>query len=277
MPSNPYLKSDASAQQLDSFVLYLDVLGSREWVRGLTDENLEEVRQLLAGRRWFLHDDQHDYERQRLVSFTDNLVLGVPLDRSFDDGGLAFVISSCVYYQLNLAARGSFLRGGLTVGKHFMDEHLVVGQALVDAVDLEHLAVFPRVLVSEEVLGIARRESLHSHDDPWSYYLLQDEDDLVFVNYLPGVADDGIPGWDVDGLMAHRASIVGPLLTESLDERVRDKYVWAAQYHNFVCRRAVEQPRTFQATSDFDLRDLEIHEGLPAARLTRDFRPVPGL
>jgi hypothetical protein len=60
-----------------SFVLYLDVIGSQEWVRGLTDEGLEEVRQLLAGRRWLLHDDQRDYERQRPMSFTDNLVLGV--------------------------------------------------------------------------------------------------------------------------------------------------------------------------------------------------------
>ena len=79
---------------------------------------------------------------------------------------------------------------------------------LTDA-DLEKLGVFPRVLVSEEVLGLARRVSQPSHDNPWSYYLLQDEDDLVFINYLPGVADDGIPGWDIDGLMAHRASIVG--------------------------------------------------------------------
>jgi hypothetical protein len=270
---NPYVKADGSAQLKESFVLYLDVLGSKQWAQDLDDVELEEMRQTLAGRRWFLHDQDHDEARQRLHSFTDNLVLGVPHDRSYGDAGLLFVVSSCVYYQLNLAARGRLLRGGLTSGPHFMDEQLVAGPALVEAVDLEQVATFPRVLLSDDVVELARQAFSEDATYPLSHYLLVDEDDRCFVNYLPGVADDGIPGWDIEGLMEHKRQIEGRLKDPSIDDRTRAKYVWAAQYHNFVCRRAIDDPSSLEATRPLSFDEI----GTRVVRAKRNFRPVPGL
>lgn len=66
--------------------------------------------------------------------------------------------------------------------------------------------------------------------------LLVDDDDKVFVNYLPRVFNDF--GLDhgpnpIDGLIKHRDQVLN-ILNSGLSRRIRDKYLWAAKYHNYV-------------------------------------------
>ena len=71
-------------------------------------------------------------------------------------------------------------------------------------------------------------------DWPWDDALLVDSDGLVFVNYLTMIAADGIEGEIEAGLLAHRQIVESRLHEFSKPSREREKYRWAAEYHNYV-------------------------------------------
>lgn len=227
-----------------SFALYLDELGIKNLSAGLKDKDLRRSLEELDRLSWFLHSDE-DEPWQRMLSFSDNVIVGMPLNvKMFEsDGGLHDLIFSAAWYQLNLALLGRFLRGGLAYGPLYMDERTVIGQALVDAVALESSsAVYPRIVLDEACTGLAlqvmdRYGARAFADSPTNSYLLRDADGLVFVNYLMGVLETGEDAESTRaGLDRHRKAVAAQLSNGSLSPRVRQKYVWISDYHNFFCR-----------------------------------------
>jgi hypothetical protein len=74
---------------------------------------------------------------------------------------------------------GWLVRGGITIGELFLDETMVWGKALLKAYNLEsHIAIYPRIVIDREILSkIVTSEEL-------SEYILQDFDNIYFLNYL---------------------------------------------------------------------------------------------
>lgn len=121
----------------------------------------------------------------------------------------------------------------------FTDKFLF-GPALVDAVQLEKEAVFPRVLLSESVLKYVSPES------PCAHLVLRDSDGKAFVHYLSGRAHV---------LERHRDYVQKGLLENASRVHERQKYEWLAQYHDFFASYAArpefatftERPGAFSA------------------------------
>ena len=171
----------------ESFVAYLDSLGTQEAMKSFTNDDLMSLIQDNDDLTWFLHGDRDDY-RQRFLSFSDNVAVGTPVDTSYGDGGLLNTVFSVATYQLNRVVRGRFLRGGIARGLLYMDDRHAVGPALVEAVLVEEkLAIYPRVIVTDEAMRDVGVE-LAYYADPWesphNRYLARDADS-VFVNYPP--------------------------------------------------------------------------------------------
>lgn len=233
-----YADNDGNPILRPSFVVYLDELGAANRYRALTQEGLRSQVRDLDRYRWFLHDEEWEDDYQRILSFSDNVVIGSPILPQAPGGfGLGMLLGSVIGYQLNLTARGHFLRGAITAGQLFMDDRFVMGPALIEAVELEeHAAVFPRV-VFDELCVLLVLEDLKSYGSakasPWNEQLLVDADSRFFLNYLVGIAEDGIEGQVERGLSEHKRMIVQNL-NQHEDDPIREKYVWAAQYHNFV-------------------------------------------
>lgn len=239
-----YSTAGGKPRLLPSFALYLDELGVKNGSAGLTDKDLRRSLEELDRLSWFLHSDT-EQGWQRMLTFSDNVVVGMPLnDRMFeDDGGLHSLVFSAAWYQLNLALLGRFMRGGFAYGPLYMDDRTVVGQALVDAVALEStLAVHPRIVLDQDCTRLAL-EVMDQYgpaafaESPTNAYLLVGADGLVFVNYLIGVLEAGESAETArSGLQRHRDAVAEQLASATHAPRVRQKYVWLADYHNFFCR-----------------------------------------
>jgi hypothetical protein len=229
-----YVGADGLPTLKRSFSIYLDALGTRKAMASMNDHELRQQLELLR-LRWFLHNEDWATDRQRLMSFSDNLVVGSPIAEQDPGGqGLGMLLSSVQGYQLNLAARNRFLRGAIALGDLYMDDRLVTGQALVDAVDLEEsVAVYPRVVLSGACVALALADVEGWF---WNDQLLVDADGQVIVNYLTAIADDEIPGEVEAGLAAHRRAIETKLSEFATAGRIREKYRWVADYHNYVRR-----------------------------------------
>jgi hypothetical protein len=179
---------------------------------------------------------------QQFAAFTDNLVLAAPVDGFSVARQLRFMITSVAHYQLGTTLSGQPLRGGISRGLFFGSEELVTGPALIKSVlTEEHAAVNPRVLLDAECY-----ESIipNGTDDnrtagngmQWADALLVEGDGQLFVNYLLANDRVTIPA-EVDSRLTRHRGLINDRLTEFRSQpAILDKYVWMADYHNYVQR-----------------------------------------
>lgn len=171
----------------------------------------------------------------RVSSFTDNVVLGWPI-KTGNALELLLTLEEAAAYQYALTRHGFFVRGGLTCGKHYMDEDMVFGPALIEAYELEHgAAIYPRIVLSGEATAILRRVRQTGLVTGISKAVRRGEDGYVFVNYLVVLLKDRTLA--PRELLKHKQSIEHALGRWSANARVWEKYRWLADYHNDFCRR----------------------------------------
>jgi hypothetical protein len=224
----------------ESIAVYLDALGTKAALHGLTDEDLRAGISLNDELAWFLHDPDMD-NHARVLAFSDNVISGAPVDELEDDGGLFSAVFDVASYQLNMTLRGRLLRGGIARGPLYMDHSYVTGEALLFAYDLEsRVASFPRVLIHETTWdGLSR--GLQNGGEEWyssayNRYLSLDSDGEAFVNYLAGLTES-VPDVEVDvpaGMRLHSEFVSNKLVEFGSEPSIRDKYVWCAHYHNWM-------------------------------------------
>jgi len=141
---NPYCLSE-SPQMLPSFVCYADILGyshlSREAINsGRGNEFLFKLHHALKSAYDRIRERSKGWQDDCYYAvkvFTDNIVVGYPLRRpGFDYGEpeLGDIMSAFNELQVALAMEGFFLRGGIALGELYMDDDIVFGDALLEAV-----------------------------------------------------------------------------------------------------------------------------------------------
>ncbi len=180
--------------------------------------------------------------------FTDNIVLGYPLNRpGFDYGEPEFgdILSIFSKFQVGLAMEGFFLRGGIAVGEHYMDDDIVFGDALLQAVDQDKGGGSPRISLTPSAIEVVRHQLGFYGEKSWTpqhEYLLEDADGTIFLNYLGeafwAYPDGGIFFELIEG---HQSNIMKGLKDYKGNAGVRAKFEWAARYHNFICQEFTER------------------------------------
>ena len=182
---------------------FFDVLGTREIMMGSDISKRHALISLI--RR--LDEKTSDYSAgvqnlglgvvfspsAQTTTFSDNVAVSFPLERMSLDGTmgnkphtfyvetsrffdhLLIQIISAVWDGLKI---GVLFRGGVSVGKLVHDDKIIAGEALVKAVELEKHTKFPRIEISQEVMGLVDengnsvvsddlKESLECIDGRW--------------------------------------------------------------------------------------------------------------
>ena len=175
--------------------------------------------------------------------FTDNIIVAYPFSITSVDRGepqLGTLLMLFAQVQASLAADGFFLRGAIAAGRHYQDDDIVYGKALLEAVDLDRSGTPPRLVIAPSVEELIL-EHLSAYGRGWSPYhedLLEDpKDKRLFINYFQKVFADFPDGPINYDLLKSHSEIVGSSLRKyASDEKVRPKYEWIATYHNYVCQ-----------------------------------------
>lgn len=228
-------------------VAYVDVLGFSDLIaestrrESLTVEIAAELGQFVdwlqqfgpKGEFFSFNFSDHCV---RATSLPKNRELGQFLDRE------AFYMAE---RQLQMAMKGWFLRGAITIGDLAVSDKLVFGPALVRAHHLESaIASYPRIVVDPDLLLSSSQFSSFARD-----YQFTDRDGVTFVDYLFGVflrrfefpSPSERDPWRV--LADHQRACEGFLNSAkaSSDLRVRQKAAWVADYHNHTLDRLTER------------------------------------
>lgn len=200
--------------------------------------------------------------------FTDNVVLGYAIwsDRGEEEFGHA--ICQLVEFQMAVALKGFFVRGGWSFGNLFMNRNTVFGASLLEAHELENnVAIYPRIILSDDLKELVfQHMARYGSDPPQCYHLIVDGDGLLITNYLTEAIVEGEVYWE--DLELHAKLITERLEEHSENERVLDKYRWLAAYHNFFCSFLSEHDEYFPSVCvagefpDYGLKQL-LHEDSP--------------
>ena len=227
-----------------SYCAFLDVLGFSDRIRAsyknnTQDDLLEQFHTILRKRIKRLKYDT-DESLLYFKSFTDNIVLAHPRFSEDMESEFGFILWSISEYQYEMALKGFFIRGGLSVGPLFVDDNSVYGEALIEAYELESRhAVNPIVVLSDNTMKLV---DLHiryfaGETAPQKREVLVNMDGRYFINYLSECIIDTGEGEMVDyvSLKIHKEQIEHALIEYSAQPSVFAKFSWLSSYHNYFC------------------------------------------
>ncbi|WP_395027263.1 hypothetical protein [Comamonas odontotermitis] len=208
---------------------------------------LEEFERRLNG--WSHHFPKGRQSTALVKTFSDNIFVAFPFGSSpkMSDSDVVHTFLHELKHQIHeLTLYAGFpMRGAVSVGNLMFTDKFLYGPALVDAVQLEKSAIFPRILLAPSVLKYIELDSVAAG------LAIQDADGKTFLHYLGGL--DGIHAL----LKLHHDYVCQGLAHNASKIHERQKYEWLAQYHNYSARLA----RRF---------DLEINVERENAFSTRD-------
>jgi hypothetical protein len=243
---NPYFNNDNPAI-LQSYCSYMDILGFRRnmqhaFQNGNANKMLGDLMDMLKDDINPLSPEQHwdSPFRYWLKIFTDNVVFGLPIFKESDgEAELYQAIVRLSSFQLIMANKGYFIRGGFTAGPLHLSDNIAFGTALIDAYNLEDCkAVNPRIIVSEQ-MSIRLREYIKkrpiSDDSNLQHFILIDTDGFLFLNYLGLICQRDVEDDALDLLREHKRRVEACLGEFAHEPHIRSKYEWVARYHNYFC------------------------------------------
>lgn len=252
MSRNPYHQNNAPPTLRPSVLVFMDVLGYTQLIlesekNGTEANTLMELHSALSEGRSRLegHDlpsTLRDFSKKEffaLKAFTDNIVIGWPIHSdSESEFGSAFMYLA--EFQFNMAIRGYFVRGAISVGPAFVDEIAVFGSALTDAYTGESkLARDPRIILTSTAVEVIQQHLKYYHPPnhaPQVRDVLKDSDGQWFLNYLEAVMiAEHEHGPFYEEFLLHKTAVERRLKEHSGNPTVWAKYAWVANYHNYFC------------------------------------------
>lgn len=165
-----------------------------------------------------------------VTQFSDSIVVSY---RMAERGAVFDMLYDIYLLQISLIQRGISVRGAISSGKLFHDDAIVFGPALVEAVELEKLAMYPRVILSRELLAMGMVDSHGQSDHTIKSLVKEDLDGMYYIDYFgvnPGELDDG---WD--DLYNHLVELREMILRMSKLTRspsIKLKHSWMRQKFN---------------------------------------------
>lgn len=251
---NPYIKDEGKKVFTQSFCVYFDILGFKEKIKSIKKDGLSYFEEYLETLNEILNhlsennefSDENKNKRFELKIFTDNFVIGYPWNDEFGEQELGEIFDVIAYVQLKFIKKNIFLKGAISYSNLFMDKNIVIGEALIEAYQLEEgYSIYPRVILSDSVSKIVQQHINFYHPkihSPQNQEYLIDSDGHYFINYLyylkeHYVNDDGIELFEKinSELLIHKKKIIEELTTNRENNRVYEKFLWLANYHNYFC------------------------------------------
>ena len=249
---NPYRPDPTAQPELQlSVVAFLDLLGYSERIQRAEsiDEANQELRAIRAAldkaARWVKTGDGSPGAARQTRFFTDCLVIGDPVHdyRAAAEPELGSLFFFLGLFQLEMILQGVFVRGALSVGHLYMDEQLIFGDALLDAVEAErNLARDPRIVLCDSAMECVKKHLTwygSPERAPHNLALLRDADGHVFIDYLTQtiLVEEHDQGPYFRELQQHRNQVVSCLKRYRPKPKVWSKYLWVGHYHNWFCQR----------------------------------------
>lgn len=162
-----------------------------------------------------------------LIQFSDSIVFSKPYAVSDFES----FVSTVAIWQRELLISGLLCRGGITFGKHFVDDKFLFSKAMIDAYHLEsQQARYPRILISKDLL-----ELVSPKVELGNIPLINEDDGVCFVDYIDRGAE--ISAVDLTNAVTRILE-----KTKSSSPSVQEKLRWLARYADHKLQTTLSRP-----------------------------------
>ena len=181
------------------FVAFLDILGYKEIVKDYVEKKTDIVYKIRNAFKEATSDIQLNglndgYIKTKLNQFSDctSIAIHHPSIQDPDQNKEIFLI--LIAYSLVILSRlqtclltsNLYIRCGLSLGLHYENDNMIFSEGLINSYELESKAVYPRIIIDNNLLNSLKSFS-KTHKDIISKYcidklLISDWDGLVFIN-----------------------------------------------------------------------------------------------
>jgi hypothetical protein len=174
---------------------------------------------------------------RKVTQFSDSVIVSY-LKNEPHSTGVTSILMDVHNLQLVLAQRGILLRGAITSGALHHDKELVFGPALNEAVALERLANYPRVILDGEILDEAglRRSPSPDISRTISSMAAEDFDGLFYIDYINVHPDDFNEDWDELRCYLEKLRELIKSLANKKDPSIKIKHSWLRTKYNLMAK-----------------------------------------
>lgn len=169
------------------YLAYFDVLGYKAFFQEEESDHKEFLKDIL-GVLDYVKSQVNEYSafsnRIGLRVYSDNFLLYIKeegQDKVHEDfNALISLVSVVALIQIKILAQYHILlRGGITKGEFYVDDSIIFGNGLIQAVEIEsQKAIYPRVVIDIDSF------CLKNYDFVWPNLIKKDDDNLYFVDYF---------------------------------------------------------------------------------------------
>lgn len=177
------------------FVCFLDILGFSDMIdeydEDVTSTVLQDIQEAFQISIQTIETNDNTPNKEALKHlkyqlFSDCVSISIPyFDREDDFLSNFNLISAFIRgFQLNMMVKGFFVRGGLSIGSFYSDNHMIFSKGLVNAYLLESKkAIYPRVLIDKSILEkLSKYDEFKFSNYGINKYLISDWENYVFLN-----------------------------------------------------------------------------------------------
>lgn len=177
MPGPDAVNSEKRAYT-ERYCAFIDIFGFTNLIGDIRRQQIsfEHIRDLLK----IVHEPT-TFQTHTLDVRATSISDAIAISADFSPPSLAGLIDSVSRLSLAILEAGYFVRGGLCRGPLYHDQHMVFGEALINAYRLEAtVARFPRIMVSKQVYD----DALQSKERYLTARLSQSLDGPYFVHIM---------------------------------------------------------------------------------------------
>lgn len=204
-------------------IAYLDFLGAKQYMKNGDGTFLIDLKSIY-------NDALNSVDFTNIVTqkdigikiFSDNILLTVEIEK--DDPNRVAKIEKIINLTGNIynnaLRHGYLIRGGISEGEFYKDDSnvFVYGKALIEAINLEEkIAIYPRIVVQSSIKESNPQYFYQDKDGVWCL------DSFIFSRVYDHVS--------------YKHHLLKKLKTDSKDEKVRQKIMWAISYFNLYNSR----------------------------------------
>jgi hypothetical protein len=248
------------------FVCFLDILGFKNSIlNSKSPIDIEKTAKLLGYFKYF-REKFREMDSNEVIRFATNeektkIELNLKFKASFFSDSLIISyevaefrqdLMQLYYIIYNLAELifeitlycKVFIRGGLTFGDLYHEDDVCFGPALIEAVQLENEAVFPRVSVSPKIVDYTGQDFPFKYLDINKDFTLERALAYIQREMLSTDLTGNKPVHYIDFLwrflpesekIASRLKdIITTQLNTDYDDHIMKKYIWFAKCFNFI-------------------------------------------
>lgn len=232
-------------------VVFIDILGFGNMVNesvhedGTTNQKrLSLIFDTMKALQKTWDDMFEKKDKKKVTLFSDSAIISFKIEESSE---VFFTLIELLHLTMELLKIGVLIRGGISVGKCIHDQSTVFGPAVNQAVKMEKVADYPRIIIDPEVInvGMEYRVKDHSPGEELEYLkelYRKDKDGKLYLDYFSSALSEVDTELDQFVYIHHLYNLITTKKNNYRDnENILKKYEWMQNKYNEMVKPMISK------------------------------------